>query len=91
MITNLNTNFHIDKIPKQVCQCICLSVVLIDTVFRTGKNYFPQVHLEESKCVVKEKQMPDYIIIDIDIFSGDSYEENSDEESSNEGTSNEEN
>ena len=24
-------------------KCICLSVILIDTVFRTGKNCYPQV------------------------------------------------
>ena len=32
--------------PKEGSQCICLSVVLIDSVYRTGKNYYPQVFLE---------------------------------------------
>ena len=40
---------------------ICLSVILIDSVFRTGKNYYSQVFLEESKYVVKEKKVPEYI------------------------------
>ena len=39
----INTNFHDDKILKEGSQFICLSVVLIDFVFRTGKNYYPQV------------------------------------------------
>ena len=41
------TNFHGDKVPKEGSQCICLSVILIDSTFRTGKNYYLQVFLEE--------------------------------------------
>ena len=47
--------------PKEGSQCICLSVVLIDSVYRTGKNYYPQVFLEECIYVVKEKKMPEYV------------------------------
>ena len=43
---------------------------MIDSVFRTGKNYYPQVCLEESKYVVKENKIPKYIIDDIEIYSG---------------------
>ena len=32
----LNTNFHNNKITKGGSQCICLSVILIDSVMRTG-------------------------------------------------------
>ena len=28
------------KFSKEGSQCICLSVILIDAVFRTGKNYY---------------------------------------------------
>ena len=59
---------------------MCLSVILIDSVFRTGKNY-PQVFLEECKYVVKEKEIPKYII-DNARNSSDSERENSDEENS---------
>ena len=51
---------------------------MTDSVFRTGKNYYPQVLLEQFKYVVKEKKMPEYITDDIEIFSDDSDEENSD-------------
>ena len=37
-----NTNSHSNKIPKEDSQCICLSVILIDYVFRTGNNCYPQ-------------------------------------------------
>ena len=34
----INTSFSNNKIAKESCQCICLSVILIEFVFRTGKN-----------------------------------------------------
>ena len=40
--------------PKEGSQFICLSVILIDSVFRTGKNY-DQVSLKECKYVNIEK------------------------------------
>ena len=63
---------------EKLFQFICLSVILIDSVFRTGKNYYPQVFLEECKYVVKEKKITKYIIDDIEI-SSDSDRENSEE------------
>ena len=63
---------------------------MIDSVFKTGKNYYPQVFVEEYKYVVKEKKMPKYIADDIEI-SSDSDREESDEENSNKGNFDEEN
>ena len=37
----INTNFHSNRIPKESSKYICLSVILIHPVFRTGKNCFP--------------------------------------------------
>ena len=48
-------NFYYNKIPKEGSQFICLSVILINSVFRTAKNYSPHVFLEECKYVVEEK------------------------------------
>ena len=45
----INTNFHNNKISSEGSPFIYLSVILIDSVFRTGKNYYPQVFLEEWK------------------------------------------
>ena len=36
-----------------------LSLVLIDSVFKMGKNYYPQVSLEECKNTAKEKEKLD--------------------------------
>ena len=69
---------------------------MINSVFRTGNNYYPQVFLEECKHVIKEKKMTKYITGNMEISSDDSpgedsNEENSDEENSHEESSIEEN
>ena len=53
---NINTNPHNNKIPEEGFQCICLSVILIDLVYRRDKNYYPPVFLEECEYIVKEKK-----------------------------------
>ena len=63
-----STNFDEDNKSKEGSQCIFLSVILIDSVLKTGKNYHPQVFLEECKYVVKEKKMPKYINEEINFF-----------------------
>ena len=63
-------------------------MISIASVFRTGKNYFPQVFLEECKYVAKEKKIHNYFIGDIEVPSD---EENSDEENSDEENSDKEN
>ena len=35
-------------------------VILINSVFGTGRNYYPQVLLEECKYIVKKTKMPNY-------------------------------
>ena len=52
IITNLLNN----KIPKQGSLFICLSVFWIDSIFRTGINYYTEMFLEERKYAVKEKK-----------------------------------
>ena len=42
-------NFHNNKITKEGFQCICLSVISNDSVYRKDKSYYPQVFLEECK------------------------------------------
>ena len=76
--------------PKEDSKYICLSVILIGSVFRTGKNYYPHVFLEECKYVVKQEKIPKYIMEDIEV-SSDSERENCDEENSDKRNSDEKN
>ena len=72
----IKANFHNSKMSKEDSQYICLSVILINLIFRLGKNYYLQKFLEECKYVVKEKKIPSYVIDNIDISSpSDSDEE----------------
>ena len=87
----INTNFHNNKIPKEGSQFICLSVILIDSVFRTGNNYYGQLFVEKCKYDVKEKQMPEYITGDMEISSDISDREDSDKEIPNEENYDDEN
>ena len=79
----INTNFHDNEISKGSSQFICLSVIYlfisfiylficlfvskISSVFRTGKNYYPQ-----SKFVIKEKNARVYYCNNIEISFDDS-------------------
>ena len=53
----INTNFHNNKIPKEGCKIVFLSVILIDSIYRKKESYYPLKTLkEECKYVVKEKK-----------------------------------
>ena len=51
----INTNFHNNKIPKEDSKFICLSVILIGSVFRASKNYYPKMLLEECMLLKKKR------------------------------------
>ena len=66
---------HGNKIPNESLECVCLSVILLDSVYRKDNKYSIEVFFEECKYVVKEKNFHTYIIGDVQI-SPDSDEEN---------------
>ena len=65
----INTNFHNHKIPKEGSHCLCLSLTLIDSVFKIGESYYPQVFLEECEYIFKGKKMFEYITYSLEFFS----------------------
>ena len=48
---NIITNFHNKKMPKEKAPCKCLSIIMIDSVIRANKKYYPQALLEECKYI----------------------------------------
>ena len=62
--------------PKEGSHCICLSKILIESVFKIGKSYYPQMLLEKCSYIAKEKKMPKYITDNVKISSDDSDESN---------------
>ena len=41
------TNFHNKKIPKEKARCMCLSIIMLDSVIKAKKKYYLQILLEE--------------------------------------------
>ena len=65
---------------------------MIGTVFRTGKNYYPQVLLEECIYIVEEKKkISKHNIDDIEISFNSDRENSNEENSAEEENSDEEN
>ena len=51
----ISTKFHFCWNTKQSFSLYFYIVILIDSAFKIGKNYYSQVLLEECKYIVKEK------------------------------------
>ena len=45
----VNTNFQGKKVPKENASYKCLSSIMLDSIIRVNKKYYPQTLLEESK------------------------------------------
>ena len=62
------TNFQHNKIPKDNEYCACLSVILSDSIFvNSGKEYYPQIFLEECKYVIKNRKITNIINEDLEV------------------------
>ena len=40
-VDNIITNFHNKKMPKEQVPCKCLSVIMLDSVIKANKKYYP--------------------------------------------------
>ena len=70
------TNFHKKEIPKEKEQCKCLSIIMLDSVIKANKKYYPQILLEERKYVKEKIQTEDYIDEDLEKRESDSQSNN---------------
>ena len=69
---NIITNFHNKKMPKEKAPCKCLSIIMIDSVIRVNKKYYPQAVLEERKYVQEKIKIVNYIDEDLENSESDS-------------------
>ena len=67
----VNTNFQERKTPKGDSSYKCLSLIMLDSVVKVGKKYYPQVFLEECKYVKRKNKMFNYINDDLEMTSSD--------------------
>ena len=58
---NMITNFHNKKMPKEEAPCKCLSIIMLDSVIKANKKYYPQTFLEECKYVQEKIKFENYI------------------------------
>ena len=56
------TNFRSNELTRESSESICLSVILIDSVFKSGRNYYRQLLFEESKFGIKKKEKDVFIL-----------------------------
>ena len=61
---NVNTNFHDKWIPKEKTSNKCLSIIMLDSVVRIKKKYYPQTLLKECKYEKKKKTEMENLIDD---------------------------
>ena len=62
---SIKTNFHGQDVPYDM-YCNATVVLKIDSVYKQGKNYHPQVHVEECKYTDAENQQSNILSDDDD-------------------------
>ena len=70
------TNFHNQKMPKGKAPCKCLSIIVIDSVIKTNKKYYPQKFLEECKYRQEKIKIENYVNEDLENSDFDSGSDN---------------
>ena len=67
----VNTNFQGKKVPKENASYKCLSLIMLDSVIRVNKDYYPQTLLEECKYVIRKNKMENLTNDELDLSSSD--------------------
>ena len=75
------TNFQSKKMPKEKAPCKCLSIIMLDSVIKAKKKYYPQTLLEECKYEQEKIKMENLIDDDLEKSLSDECGRESDEES----------
>ena len=58
--------------PKEKATCKCLSIIMIDSVIKANKKYYPQTRLEEYKYTQEKIKIENYINDDLEDSDSDS-------------------
>ena len=75
----VNTNFQGKKVPKENASYKCISLIMLDSVIRVNKKYYPQTLFEECKYVIRKNKMENLINNDLSLSSSDESDNESDE------------
>ena len=69
--------------PKENASYKCLSLIVLDSVIRVDKIYYPRTFLEECKYVIRKNKIENLINDDLDLSSSDESDNESDNEIDN--------
>ena len=58
--------------PKEKAPHKCLSIIMIDSVIKANKKYYPQTLLEECKYIQEKTKIENYINKDLEKSQSDS-------------------
>ena len=79
----VNTNCQGKEVPQENASYKCLSLIMLDSVIRANKKFYPQTLLEECKYVIRNNKMENLINNDLSLCSSDERDNESDNESDN--------
>ena len=55
------TNFDNKKMPKEKAPCKCLPIIMLDSVIKVNKKYYPQILLQECKYTQENIKIENHI------------------------------
>ena len=84
------TNFQGKKMLNKKAPCKCLSIIMLDSVIKANKKYYPQTLLEECKYEPKKIKIENFIDDDLEKSSSDESGSESDNDSNDETKSDDE-
>ena len=65
-------NFQSKKMPKEKASCKCLSIIMLDSVIKAKKKFYPQTVLEECKNEQERIKLENLIDDDLEKNESDS-------------------
>ena len=80
-------NFQGKKMPKEKAPCKSLSIIMLDSVIKAKKKYYPQTLLEECKYEPKKIKIENFIDDDLEKSSSDESGSESDNDKDNDKSS----
>ena len=58
--------------PKEIAPCKCLSIIMLDSVIKANKKYYPQRFLEECKYAQEKTKIENHTDDDLEKSESDS-------------------
>ena len=79
----VNTNFQGKRYQKKIQSYKCLSLIMLGSVIRANKKYYPRTFLDDCNYEIKKNKIKNLIHDDLDFSSSDESDSESDNELDN--------